>query len=275
MKIVFSKMQGLGNDFIFIDGRKLKLANPRALARQLCDRRFGIGADQLLILASSRKADFAMRIHNADGSEVGMCGNGLRALARFVQRGGLSVKTELRIETKSGIQVARLLPKGRVRVDMGKPILKAREIPVHLSGRVINRPIRLDGRGEVRGTCVSMGNPHCVLFVDDLKSTPVEKIGPALEKNNLFPQKTNVEFVRVLSTREIEMRVWERGAGETLACGSGACAAVVASVLNGHTERDVRVQLPGGALDISWNREDDHVYMTGPAELVYKGEIEV
>ncbi len=274
MKIVFTKMHGLGNDFVVIDGRQYKLANPRKAAKQLCDRRFGIGADQLLVLSRSRKADCGMKIHNADGSEVGMCGNGLRCLAKYIHDEKISAKSEIRVETASGIQTVTLGSRGRITVNMGPPILKGKEIPVNLSGRIINRPIRIDGK-EFRATCVSMGNPHCVIFVDDVHSFPVEKYGPLIEKNNLFPKKTNVEFVHVLSHTEVEMRVWERGAGETMACGSGACAVAVASVLNGWTERKMKVKLKGGVLDIEWSREKEGVLMTGPAETVFKGEIEI
>jgi len=274
MKIQFTKMHGIGNDFVVVDGRKRKLPNPKKAARLLCDRRLGVGADQVLVLEKSRKADFFMRIYNADGSEVGMCGNGIRCLAKYVTDEGIFSKKEIRIETPSGIQVAKMVGKNKVTVDMGVPILKGREIPVNLSGRVINRPMRVDGK-EMRATCVSMGNPHCVLFVDEPKTYPVEKYGPLFEKHHLFPKKTNVEFVKVVSPSQVEMRVWERGAGETLACGSGACAVVVASVMNGHTGREVRVKLLGGCLDIEWRRGDDHVYMTGAAETVFKGEIEI
>ena len=274
MKIEFIKMQGLGNDFVFVDGRRFKIPNPKKTARFLCDRRRGVGADQLLILGKSRKADFRMEIYNADGSVAGMCGNGLRCLARYVRDQKLSTRSEIRIETSSGIRTAQVISRGKVTVDMGLPVLKSREIPVNLSGRVINRPIRVDGK-ELRATCLSMGNPHCVLFVEDLENAPVGKLGPVIERHNLFPQRTNVEFVRVGSHREIEMRVWERGAGETLACGSGACAATVASVLNGFTDRKVDVKLPGGVLQIEWDRDSGHVFMTGPAETVFKGEVDV
>lgn len=274
MKITFTKMHGIGNDFVFIDGRRFKIPNPKKTAKLLCNRRFGIGADQLLLLGKSRKADFRMQIFNADGSEVGMCGNGLRCLAKFVRDEKLTTKREIRIETASGIQTAQVLSASRVLIDMGVPVLKSKEIPVNLSGRVINRPIRVEGK-ELRATCLSVGNPHCVIFTEDLEKYPVEKIGPVIENHNLFPQKTNVEFVKVISAREISMRVWERGAGETLACGSGACAAAVASVLNGFTGRKVDVKLKGGILQIEWDRKSGHLFMTGPAETVFKGEVEV
>ncbi len=277
MKIQFTKMHGTGNDFIVVDARRSKIANLKKVAKDLCNRRFGIGADQLLVIEKSRKADVFMRIYNADGSEVGMCGNGIRCLTKYIND-EKTIKKELTVETPSGVQKARVVGKSasgaKITVDMGKPLLKGNEIPVKLSGRVINRPIRVDGK-EIRATCVSMGNPHCILFVDDPRTYPVEKMGPTIEKSHLFPKKTNVEFVQVLSSDEIFMRVWERGSGETLACGSGACAAVVASALNTQTGRKVKVNLLGGVLDIEWSREDDHVYMTGPAETVFKGEIEI
>lgn len=274
MKILFTKMHGLGNDVVLVDGRRFKVSNWKKAAKFLCERRYGIGADQVLVLEKSRKADFFMRIYNADGSEVGMCGNGLRCIAKYVRDEKLSAKKEIHVETVSGIREAKMVGRNKVTVDMGPPIIKGREIPVNLSGRVINRPIRVDGR-EFRATCVSMGNPHCVIFVEDPLLFPVEKYGPIIERHHIFPKRTNVEFVQVVSSEELEMRVWERGAGETLACGSGACAATVAAVLNGHTGREVQVKLAGGTLEIEWNREKDCVYMTGPAETVFKGEIDI
>lgn len=274
MKIQFTKMHGTGNDFIVLDCRKKKVPNLKKFAKEYCDRRFGVGADQVLVIENSRKADFKMSIYNADGSDVGMCGNGLRCLAKYVRDEKMTSKSEIRVETPAGIQTAKILSKNKVQVDMGAPILKGKQIPVNLSGRVINRPIRVDGK-EIRATCVSMGNPHCVLFVDDPKTYPVEKMGPQLERHHLFPQRTNVEFARAVSPTLIEMRVWERGAGETLACGSGACAVAVAAVLNNQAGREVKVKLPGGVLEIEWNREDDHVYMTGEAATVFKGEIDL
>ncbi len=274
MKINFTKMHGLGNDFIFIDGRKLKIPNFKKVAKSLCNRRFGIGADQILILGNSRKADFRMEIYNADGGEVEMCGNGLRCLTKYVMDHKLSKKAEMRVETRAGVQTVRALPRGRYQVDMGEPIMKGPDIPVRLSGRIINRPIRVDGR-EFRATCLSMGNPHCVVFVEDLKNYPVAKNGPVIETGQIFPKKTNVEFVKVISSTELEMRVWERGAGETLACGSGACAAAVAAALNGFVERKVQVHLAGGTLQIEWPRETNRVLMTGLAETVFEGMVEI
>lgn len=274
MKLQFTKMEGLGNDFIFIDGRRSKIPALKKMAKRLCDRRFGIGADQILVLGNSKKADFSMEIYNADGSEVEMCGNGLRGLARYVSEHKLSRKSEFQVETRAGVQTVRVLSRNRFLIDMGEPILKGPQIPVRLSGRVINRTIRVNGQ-EIRVTCVSMGNPHCVLFVEDVQKAPVEKWGPMIEKSQLFPKRTNVEFAQVVSHTHIKMRVWERGAGETLACGSGACAVAVAGVLNGSSDRKVDVELTGGTLQIEWNRATNHVLMTGPAETVFEGEIEV
>lgn len=274
MKLKFTKMHGLGNDFVFVDGIGQRLPNLKKLAKFLCDRRFGIGADQLLILGRSKKANFKMEIYNADGGEVEMCGNGLRCLAVYVRAKGLgklplgqwplSKKEVISIETKKGIQFARLLKNHQVQVDMGEPILSGPKI----------RSLRVAGE-ELHVTCVSMGNPHCVIFVDELESYPVTTLGPQLEHHHLFPERTNVEFVKVISTSRLQQRTWERGAGETLACGSGACAVAVAAHLNRLTGRDVEIQLKGGWLQVEWGKKDNHVLMTGPAELVYEGVIDV
>lgn len=273
MNIPFTKMHGLGNDFIVIDGRKRKLPEMAKATKLLCDRRLGVGADQLLLLEPSKKADVQMQIYNADGSQVEMCGNGIRCVAQYVSNHG-SGEQEVRVETIAGVQTVRILGDGQIQVNMGRAILKGEEIPVKLKGRIINHPLRIHGI-EYRMTCVSMGNPHCVLFIDNLKEYPVHEKGPLIENYYLFPNRTNVEFVKVISKKKIEMRVWERGAGETLACGSGACAAAVASHLNGKTERKVEVKLPGGTLEIEWNRAEDSVYMTGPATTVFEGKIEL
>lgn len=274
MKRNFTKMQALGNDFVFFDATRSKIALTTKQLRQISNRRFGIGADQILVVGKSRKADFKMTIYNANGGQVEMCGNGLRALLRFVQDKNLSKKKSLEVETKAGIQVVEAVDKKRIRVDMGPPRLKSKEIPVNLSGRVINRPLRLEGR-DMRITCVSMGNPHCIVFVDNVSSYPVRMVGPLLEDHNLFPKKTNVSFVQLVDKKNIRMRVWERGIGETLACGSGACAAAVAGVLNSYSERKVKVELLGGRLDIHWDLANDHVYMIGPAEKSFDGTIEI
>lgn len=274
MKLKFVKMHGLGNDFVFVDGIGQRLPNLKKLAKFLCDRRFGIGADQLLILGRSKKANFKMEIYNADGGEVEMCGNGLRCLAVYVRMKGLSKKEVVSIETKKGIQLARLLKNQQVQVDMGEPILAGPKIPVKFSSRVVNRSLRVAGE-ELHVTCVSMGNPHCVIFVDELEAYPVTTLGPQLEHHHLFPERTNVEFVKVISTSRLQQRTWERGAGETLACGSGACAVAVAAHLNHLTGREVEIQLKGGRLQVEWSKKDNHVLMTGPAELVYEGVIDV
>lgn len=231
----------------------------------------GIGADQLVLLTKSGKFDFGMRVFNADGSEAEMCGNGIRCLARYIKDAGISSKKELTIGTLAGPKIVRHMGKF-VDVDMGEPIMKGKDIPVNLSGRIVNRPLKTEVK-EFRITCLSMGNPHCVTFHDDLQNVDVARFGPMLENHSIFPKRANIEFVNVISKSEIHMRVWERGAGETLACGTGACAAAVASVLNGFTDRKVTVVLSGGKLEIEWNAKDNHVHMRGPAEMVFKGDI--
>jgi diaminopimelate epimerase len=247
------------------------------LSKKLCDRRFGIGADQLLLLEKSGRADFKMRIFNADGSEVEMCGNGIRCLATYIWDNKLTAGRQngstLTVETLAGIIIPRKSG-DLVEVDMGEPVLEGEKIPVTVKGRVINHPLKLK-KDTFNITCVSMGNPHAVIVVNDVTSVPLDSWGPAIETNALFPEKTNVEFIQIKNSRNIQMRVWERGAGETLACGTGASAAAVASVLLGLTKRSVYVHLPGGRLLIEWNDEDNHVYMTGPAEKVYEGVIEI
>lgn len=277
MKLKFTKMHGLGNDFVVVDNRSSRLSKLPRLSKSLCDRRFGIGADQLLLLEKSKRADFKMRIFNADGSEVEMCGNGIRCLAKYVWDRNLAGKRPnrgtLTVETLAGI----IVPKesgSLVEVDMGEPVLEAEKIPVALKGPVIDHPLRLK-RDSFRMTCVSMGNPHAVIVVRDVGSVPLQSWGPAIETNSLFPERTNVEFIQIVNSRNIRMRVWERGAGETLACGTGASAAGVAAVLLGLTKRRMTLHLPGGRLLIEWSAKDNHVYMTGPAEMVYEGVIEI
>lgn len=277
MKLEFTKMHGLGNDFILMDCRGFELSGLTDLARKLCHRRFGVGADQVLLLYPSDIADFRMRIFNADGSEVEMCGNGIRCLARYVWDRGLSNKKILEVETKAGI----IMPEeadGLVRVDMGKPVFEADRIPVSIpkagtwgAGRIIDYPLSIGDR-EFKITCVSMGNPHAVIIVDNVPEFPVAYYGPLIESNSLFPNRTNVEFVEVLNPSEMRMRVWERGAGETMACGTGACAAAVAAHLKGLAEKSVVVHLSGGDLSIEW-AADDHVFMTGPAVEVFAGSV--
>jgi len=286
MKIEFTKMHGLGNDFIVIDTvtesslAGLATDELSRLSVQLCNRRLAIGADQLLLLCPSQGADFRMRIFNADGSEVEMCGNGIRCLARYIWDRGLSDKKVLEIETLAGI----IRPEEcneMVRVDMGMPEFSPEKIPVDIreTDRAVlpETAVFIDYPLEVEGqvfdiTCLSMGNPHCVTIVEDVETFPVSYYGPMIENHQIFPARTNVEFIEILNDAEIRMRVWERGAGETMACGTGASAAAVATSLKGITGRDVTVHLLGGDLFIEWS-EDGHVYMAGPAATVFDGTI--
>jgi diaminopimelate epimerase len=272
VKLRFTKMHGCGNDFIFVDGREPLAADLGELAKRLCHRRFGIGADQLLALRPSEVADFKMEIYNADGSQVEMCGNGIRCFARYVYDRGLTRKTELEVETLAGIVRPRLVGE-LVEVDMGEPILEGRRIPVARDGLVLDHPLTVEGK-TFSVSCVSMGNPHCVVHVEDVAGFEVERLGPRFEHHPFFPKRVNTEFVEVLAPHEIRMRVWERGAGETYACGTGACAAVVAGALTGRNGCAVTVHLAGGDLAIEW-RSDNHVYMTGPAVEVFSGTVEV
>lgn len=273
MKVLFEKWHGLGNDFILINAYDEKVEGLEQKTKLLADRRFGIGCDQIIVLRRSEVADLRMQIFNADGSEVEMCGNGIRCLALFAKKHGLVKNDAMSVETLGGIKKPKILG-NLVEVDMGEPILKASEIPVNLEGMVIAKNIVVDGETH-QVTCVSMGNPHCVLFVDDVEKIPLKKIGSKIETDSLFPKRTNVEFVQVLDKNTIKIRVWERGSGATLACGTGACGAVVASILNGHTNRKVQAQLPGGNLEITWSEKDNRVYMTGPGVEVFSGEIEI
>ena len=274
----FTKMHGLGNDFIVVAGEKALPDNAAELAERLCNRFFGIGADGLVYILPSEKADFRMRIINSDGSEAEQCGNAIRCVAKYVFDNGLTDKTDITIETLgAGVQQVQLsVDNGKtqsVRVDMGQPILNGLQVPTTVDANpVLNAPIEVDGR-EFRFTAVSMGNPHCVIYVDDAVNFDLNTWGPKLEVHPLFPRKINVEFVTVRSRDYTDMRVWERGAGPTLACGTGACATVVASVLNGLTDRKATVSLKGGDLLIEWNEADNHVYMTGPAAEVYRGTL--
>lgn len=273
----FTKMQGLGNDYVYVNCLKETVPNPPETARLVSDRHFGIGSDGLIMINPSEKADFEMEMYNADGSRAEMCGNGIRCVGKFVYDYGLTDQTEIAVETLAGIKYLHLTVKDgkavEVRVDMGSPVLEADEIPVvSQNEQVVDEVILVDGK-EYRMTAVSMGNPHTVVFVKDLKGLEIEKIGPKFEEHDRFPQRVNTEFVRVLDRHTVEMRVWERGSGETLACGTGACAVVVACILNELTEDEVTVKLLGGDLKIRWDRENDKVYMTGPAEIVFEGEI--
>ncbi len=276
MKLNFTKMHGLGNDFVLIDCREesvsSRLSAVGELSRRLCHRRFGIGADQMLLLFPSKSADFMMKIFNADGSEVEMCGNGIRCLAKYIWDRGFSAKGALSVETAAGI-IRPEKAGDMVKVDMGKPVLRARQIPVNLDGVIKNYPVIIYGK-EFRITCVSMGNPHAVIFVDSVEGFDVKKYGPAIETHELFPKRTNVEFIEIMGPERLKMRVWERGAGETMACGTGASAAAVAANLNGFSEKKVTVGLVGGELGIEWSA-NNHVYMTGPAEEVFEGWMEI
>jgi len=284
MKIHFTKMHGLGNDFILIDCRVQACPsgtkNLRDISRQFCDRRFGIGADQILLLDTSSKADFQMRILNADGSEVEMCGNGIRCLAQYIWDRRLSEKDVLEIETLAGIMKPERSG-DLVKVDMGEPIFEPEKIPVNLisnlksqiSNLIVDYPLQIADR-EFNITCISMGNPHAVIVVDDVSGFPVTYYGPMIETHAIFPRKTNVEFIQVMNRAEIKMRVWERGSGETMACGTGAAAAAVASALKGLTEKTVTVHLLGGDLLIE-QAVNKHIYMTGPAVEVFEGSVDI
>jgi len=273
MKLDFTKMHGLGNDFIVIDCRKRSIPRIARVVQKLSHRRFGIGFDQALILLPSKKADFRMDIYNADGGKVEMCGNGIRCLARYIWDRGLSEQDVLEIETLAGIIKPRRSG-GQVKVDMGEPILAGERIPVRKKGEVVDHSLMVSGR-RFRVTAVSMGNPHCVIFVDDVDTFPVQRFGPSIETDPFFPERVNVEFVEVVSERALKMRVWERGSGETLACGTGACATVVAATIKGLVKGQTTVRLRGGNLKIGWNKRDNHVSMTGPAEEVFQGTVEL
>lgn len=271
----FTKMQGCGNDYVYVDCFAQKPPpNASALARKISDRHFGVGSDGLILIARSEKADARMIMFNADGSESEMCGNGIRCVAKYVYDHGIAAKPTLTIETGRGVLTLDVETKNgkveQVRVDMGEPILEAAKIPTTLPG---DPPIGAALPGfELKATCVSMGNPHCVIHVDEITTHHVHDIGPQIEKSPLFPRKTNVEFVKVNRPDDVTMRVWERGSGETMACGTGASAVCVAGVLAGRSERKVTVHLLGGDLQLLWSENDNHVYMTGPAVEVFSGD---
>lgn len=271
----FTKMQGIGNDYIYVDCfRQPPPKDPAGLSRRISDRHFGVGADGLILIGPSERADARMRMFNADGSESEMCGNGIRCVAKYVHDHGIARKPVLTIETGRGVLTLELETRNglveQVRVDMGEPILQAERIPTTLAG---NPPVNVRlPRHDLLVTCVSMGNPHCVTFVDEITDELVHKVGRQIEVDAAFPRRTNVEFVRVHGPGEITMRVWERGSGETLACGTGACAVAVAGVLAGKTGRAITAHLPGGDLQLSWSEKDNHVFMAGPAVEVFSGE---
>lgn len=275
----FTKMHGCGNDYVYVNCFEENIQNPSAVSEYVSDRHFGIGSDGLILICPSELADFRMAMYNADGSEGSMCGNGIRCMAKYVYDHKMTEKKEISVETKSGIKYLSLtVEDGKVslvKVNMGAPILTPAQIPVRVAGeQAVNVPIQVCGK-EYRMTCVSMGNPHAVVFVDDTEKFPLEQVGPYFENHELFPDRVNTEFVQFISRLEINMRVWERGAGETWACGTGTCASVVACVLNGYTDEDVLVHLRGGDLRISYDQAADTVWMTGPAATVFEGEIDI
>ena len=275
--IKFTKMHGLGNDYVYIDAINQKIENESSLAKFVSNRHFGVGSDGLILICKSEIADFKMRMFNSDGSEAEMCGNGIRCVGKFVYDKGLTNKTTVKIETLAGIKTLILnIKDGKVetaRVDMGEPILEAEKIPVISTEKPVKN-LELEAENKkFKFTCVSMGNPHAITIVENTKEFDVEKYGKVLEIDKAFPKKANIEFAQIIDRQNINMRVWERGAGETLACGTGACATAVACNLNGLTDRKVNIELLGGTLNIEWNETDNHVYMTGPAVTVFDGEL--
>ncbi|MDR1562566.1 MAG: diaminopimelate epimerase [Dysgonamonadaceae bacterium] len=274
----FTKMHGAGNDYVYVNCFTESVENPQSLAIRVSDRHKGIGSDGLVLIMPSDDCDFRMRMFNADGSEAQMCGNASRCVGKYVYDNGLTDKTVVTLETKAGVKTLKLFPVNgkveKVTVDMGEPVLTTAKIPVvwneeRLIGREIDFP-----SGRYTLTCVSMGNPHAVIFTKSIANLDLEKIGPLFEYNPIFPERVNTEFVEIISPTLARMRVWERGSGETLACGTGACAVEVAGVLNGLLERRATISLPGGDLCLEWNEDDNHVYMTGEAVTVFEGEID-
>ena len=274
----FTKMHGIGNDYVYMDCTKERLENPGEIARLVSDRHKGIGSDGLILIQSSDEADFEMAMYNADGSYGKMCGNGIRCVAKYVYDNGLTDKTEIGVISGGAVKYLKLTVENgkvkKVRVNMGEPILKPSEIPVVGDGdKLVAVPIVVDNQ-VYEMTCVSMGNPHAVVFLDDVENLKIEEIGPRFEQHERFPDRVNTEFVERIDRKNLKMRVWERGSGETMACGTGACATAVAAILNGYAERDVTVHLLGGDLEISWDETDNCVYMTGPAATVFTGEFD-
>lgn len=275
----FTKMQGIGNDYVYVNCFEETIENPSRVAQLISDRHFGIGSDGLILICPSEMADCRMDMYNADGSQSQMCGNGVRCVGKYIHDKGLTSKTTVTVETLGGIKTLSLhLKNGTVEavtVDMGAPILSPAEIPVAGEGSTfIDQPVTVAGQ-VVHVTAVSMGNPHAVVFVEDTDALPLSEIGPAYENHPIFPERTNTEFIQVLDKQNLKMRVWERGSGETLACGTGACASLVAAVLTGKTDREATLHLLGGDLKIRWDEQDGHVYMTGPAAFVFDGEIDL
>ena len=275
--IKFTKMHGLGNDYVYIDAINQKIENKSELAKFVSNRNFGVGSDGLILIERSEVADFKMTMFNSDGSQAEMCGNGIRCVAKFVYDKGMTDKTTIKIETLAGIKILELNVKNgkvqSVKVDMGEPILEADKIPVISTENPVKNLTLTAKDREFKFTCVSMGNPHAITIVEDTSKFDVKKYGEELEVNKAFPRRTNVEFVQIIDRNTIRMRVWERGAGETLACGTGACATAVACNLIGLTNRKATIELLGGNLEIEWNKENNHVYMTGPATTVFEGDL--
>ena len=277
----FTKMQGIGNDYVYVNCFQETVENPSEAAKKVSDRHFGIGSDGLILIKPSEKADFEMEMYNADGSQGAMCGNGIRCVAKFAYDKGIVHKKNISVATKSGIKYLELTVKNNkvssVKVNMGSPILNAKTIPVvSEKEQVINEPLTVNGE-TYHITAVSMGNPHAIVYIDDVKNLNIAEIGPMFENHINVPDRINTEFVKVIDRHTLQMRVWERGSGETLACGTGACAVAVASTLNGLVDEDVpvTVKLLGGDLEILWNRQENLVYMTGPATTVFEGEIDL
>ena len=287
----FTKMQGLGNDYVYVNCFEEKIENPPAVARYVSDRHFGIGGDGVIFINPAEEADFEMEMYNADGSRSEMCGNGIRCVAKYVYDKGLTDKKDITIVSAGKIKYLKLTVEGKtatdrgqvtlVQVNMGNPILAPAEVPVTVEATqetadgpaVVNAPIMVDDT-EYHMTCVSMGNPHAIVFMEGVKDLDIEKIGSKFEHHTCFPNRTNTEFVEILDRKNVFMRVWERGTGETLACGTGCCATAVACVLNGLTDEEITVKLLGGELHIKWDRKENLVYMTGPAKIVFEGEVD-
>ena len=275
----FTKMHGCGNDYVYVNCFEETVKNPEEAAKIVSDRHYGIGSDGLILICPSDKADFRMAMYNLDGSEGKMCGNGVRCIAKYVYDHHLTDKTRISLETLGGIKYLDLnIKNGKVEtvvVDMGEPVLTLEDIPVAVSGnQAVNIPLEVDGKVWYM-TCISMGNPHAVVFVDNTKDLDLEKIGPKFEKHPIFPEQVNTEFVHVIDRHTVDMRVWERGSGETLACGTGACATAMACILNHMTDDEVLIHLLGGDLLIRYDRETNHIFMTGPAAEVFSGEIDL
>jgi diaminopimelate epimerase len=277
----FTKMHGIGNDYIYVNGFEETIDNPAEFSIQYSDRHKGIGADGLVLILPSETCDFRMRMFNADGSESEMCGNASRCIGKFVYDKGLTSKTEVTLETLAGVKILKLFTDANnqvesVTVDMGEPILESRLVPTNISlEKVIDYPATFGTNLAYHITCVSMGNPHAIVFTNEIDKLDLPTIGPKIENASIFPRRTNTEFIDVVSKNRIKMRVWERGSGETMACGTGACASVVAAVLNGHCDRKTTVELLGGELTIEWNAENNHVFLTGGATTVFEGEIQI